>query len=84
VDGDPTCNRRFKVVANGHLSVEVFVYNRWGQMVFQTKDANVGWDGTVLNRGTELCPQEVYVYQVNAMSFSGKQYRYSGSVTLLR
>ncbi|MES2780427.1 MAG: gliding motility-associated C-terminal domain-containing protein, partial [Bacteroidota bacterium] len=84
VDGDPTCNRRFKVIADGHLSVEIFVYNRWGQMVYKSTDAREGWDGTVLNKGVELCPQEVYVYQVNATSYAGKQYRYSGSITLLR
>ena len=82
-DNDPNCNKVFKVVANGHLSVEVFVYNRWGQMVFKTTDANVGWNGNVMN-GTVECPQEVYVYQVNATSYSGKSYRYSGSITLLR
>ncbi|MES2779849.1 MAG: gliding motility-associated C-terminal domain-containing protein, partial [Bacteroidota bacterium] len=84
LDNDPNCNRVFKVVANGHLSIEIFVYNRWGQMVWKSTSASESWDGTVLNKGVELCPQEVYVYQVNATSFSGKQYRYSGSITLLR
>ncbi|MES2560887.1 MAG: gliding motility-associated C-terminal domain-containing protein, partial [Bacteroidota bacterium] len=84
LDGDPECNREFRVVANGHLSVEIFIFNRWGQLVFKTNNEKEGWNGTVLNKGVELCPQEVYVYQVNATSYSGKQYRYSGSVTLLR
>jgi gliding motility-associated-like protein len=82
-DGDIDCNRKFKVIANGHLSVEVFVFNRWGQLVFKTTNANEGWDGKMINT-SEDCPQEVYIYQVNATSFSGKLYRYSGSVTLLR
>jgi gliding motility-associated-like protein len=79
--GGDECNRVFRVVANGQLSIEVFVYNRWGQLVWKTNTPNDSWDGT--SKG-ELCPQEVYVYQVNATSFSGKQYRYSGSITLLR
>jgi hypothetical protein len=83
LDGDPDCNSVFKVAANGHLTIEIFVYNRWGQQVFHTKDAKEGWNGRI-NQTGEYCPQEVYVYQVNATSYSGKQYRYSGSVTLLR
>jgi hypothetical protein len=84
LDGEPNCNKVFKVVVNGQLSVEVFIYNRWGQLVFTSTDPNAGWDGTVQNKGADFCPQDVYVYQVNATSFSGKAYRYSGSITLLR
>jgi hypothetical protein len=82
-DGDVECNRTFKVAANGHMSIEIFVYNRWGQKVFESKSAEKGWNGRVMQDG-ELCPQDVYVYQVNATSFSGKKYKYAGSVTLLR
>jgi hypothetical protein len=38
----------------------------------------------VQNNGTDFCPQDVYVYQVNATSYNGKAYKYSGSITLLR
>jgi hypothetical protein len=85
-DGMP-CNQFFKVVADGQLSVELFIYNRWGQLVFSGKDEKVtreGWNGTVQNNLTDFCPQDVYVYQVNATSYNGKAYKYSGSITLLR
>ncbi|MCX6186823.1 MAG: gliding motility-associated C-terminal domain-containing protein, partial [Bacteroidetes bacterium] len=78
------CNRSFKVVADGFESIEIFVFNRWGQKVFETTDVNIGWNGSVLNKATEPCPQDAYIYQVNATSFSGKTYQYSGSITLLR
>lgn len=78
------CNRSFKVVADGFESIEIFVFNRWGQKVFETKDVNVGWNGTISNNNTDMCPQDAYIYQVNATSFSGKTYQYSGSITLLR
>jgi hypothetical protein len=83
VGGLENCNQYFKVVANGQLSVEVFIYNRWGQLVFHSTQPDAAWNGQVENTG-EYCPQDVYVYQVNATSFSGKAYKYSGSVTLLR
>lgn len=78
------CNRSFKVVADGFESIEIFVFNRWGQKVFETTDVTIGWNGSVLNKTTEPCPQDAYIYQVNATSFSGKTYQYSGSITLLR
>jgi gliding motility-associated-like protein len=80
-DGDPGCNRVFKISAAGYASIEIFVFNRWGQQVFYTNDANQGWDGKF--RG-EPAPQDVYIYQVNATSFNGKKYKYSGSITMCR
>jgi len=82
------CNRQFIVAADGHLSIEIFVFNRWGQQVFYTTDAKEGWNGTMRkgnqNNTGDVCPQDVYIYQINASSFSNKKYKYSGSVTLLR
>jgi gliding motility-associated-like protein len=83
-DGEPDCNTKFWVAAQGYATIEIFVFNRWGQQVFYTNNASIGWDGTVKNNGTDICPQEVYIYQINATSFNGKAYKYSGSVTLLK
>ena len=82
-EGEPHCNDVFQVSIDGYLSVEVFIFNRWGQQVFYTQDGSVGWNGKMDNKGAD-CPQDVYIYQVNATSFNGKQYKYSGSITLLR
>jgi hypothetical protein len=81
--GDPSCNRTFKPMADGFATIEVIVYNRWGQEVYRTTNPNDGWNGQINNNG-EICPQDVYIYMIYATSFSGKQYKYSGSVTLLR
>lgn len=83
------CNTTFKVSATGFETIEIFVFNRWGQMVYkynatdETFDNNEGWNGRDFNVGKD-CQQDAYVYQINATSFSGKKYSYSGSVTLLR
>lgn len=42
-------------------SVEFKVYNRWGQLVFETEDPNLNWDGTNL-QGEDLA-QGTYFYQ---------------------
>ncbi|MBP9688141.1 MAG: gliding motility-associated C-terminal domain-containing protein [Bacteroidia bacterium] len=79
----PGCNEKFYVYADGFKTIEVYVFNRWGEQVFSTINPNIGWNGKVNNSGAE-CPQDVYIYQVNATSFNDKKYTYSGSITLLR
>ncbi len=79
----PGCNDKFIVYAAGFATIEIFVFNRWGQQVFSSNTSDIGWNGTVNNIG-DVCPQDVYIYQVNATSFNGKKYTYSGSLTLLR
>jgi hypothetical protein len=81
--GDIPCNRHFFVQANGFETIEIYVYNRWGKLVFQTNKITEGWDGNDQKSGGE-CQQDAYVYQIFATSYSGKKYQYAGSVTLLR
>jgi hypothetical protein len=57
----------------------VYKYNA----VDETYDEAEGWNGRDFNNGKD-CQQDAYIYQINATSFSGKKYSYSGSVTLLR
>jgi hypothetical protein len=52
-------------------------------MTDKTYDPNEGWNGRDFNTGKD-CQQDAYIYQINATSFNGKKYTYSGSVTLLR
>ncbi len=72
----------FKPVHLGKVSLKSFsVYNRWGTKVFQTADINEGWDGKF---NGELQPMGVYVYTIEATTFSGKKFTMCGNVTLIR
>jgi gliding motility-associated-like protein len=77
------CNRSFKVAAQGYDAIEIFIFNRWGQMVYKSSNPDEGWNGRTFNSGQE-CEQDAYIYQINATSKIGKKYSYSGSITLLR
>lgn len=57
------------------------VYNRWGQLVFETTDKTVGWDGTFA--GAEL-PSAVFAYYLEVSCFGGEEFITKGNVTLLR
>jgi len=57
------------------------VYNRWGQMLFETSKINVGWDGIYQGEKAE---QGVYTYYVRFTTSDGQLYEKRGSVTLIR
>jgi len=45
---------------------ELFIYNRWGELIFETKDPNEGWDGSIGNgSSTALAPDGIYTWKVN-------------------
>jgi gliding motility-associated-like protein len=59
------------------------IFNRWGEIVFESYDAQVGWDGTY--GGGEICQDGVYVWQINfGESISDKKHEIRGHVTLLK
>lgn len=57
------------------------IYNRWGQMVFESNDPNLGWDGTYKNVPQ---PMDVYGYTLDATFFDGKKTTRTGDITLIR
>lgn len=57
------------------------VYNNWGQLVFETNDQKIGWDGTV--SGVEQ-PMSVYVWVLDVETRNKKTIHKNGDVTLLR
>lgn len=57
------------------------VYNRWGELLFETNDINAYWDG---NFSGEACEQDVYIWTVNGEYYNGEQFGLRGTVTLLK
>ncbi len=62
---------------------EMYVYNRWGQVVYQSNDVNEGWNGRMKNTGAK-CPQDVYSLLIRVRGGDGKLRRYNGSITIVR
>lgn len=57
------------------------VFDRWGEMVFESTDRSIGWDGTF--RGKQLDP-DVYDYYLKAECIDGEESIIKGNVTLLK
>ena len=87
--GSARGNDRFRVFAGAGVTsiVQMQVWDRWGELVYQT-DAqepssfpSYGWDGEF--RGEEM-PAGVYVYIITVLFEDGLVLNYRGNVTLLR
>lgn len=75
-------NDVFRLIRRGNATLRHFrIYDRWGVMVFETTNVEEGWDGTF--KGVPQ-PIGVYVYEVSAVSGTGKEFKKAGNVTLLR
>lgn len=56
------------------------INNKWGEMLFETRDSSIGWDGYYKN---QLCPEDVYVYRIKVKMPSGKVKEFVGDITLI-
>jgi gliding motility-associated-like protein len=57
------------------------VFDRWGEMVFESTDRLIGWDGTF--RGKQLDP-DVYDYYLQAICIDGDESIIKGNITLMK
>lgn len=75
-------NERLPVKVIGHVELSYFrIFNRWGQLVFETRQLNNGWDG--LFKGLPQ-PQGVYVWVAEGKDLTGKTVKAKGSFVLIR
>ncbi|MBL4756037.1 MAG: gliding motility-associated C-terminal domain-containing protein [Flavobacteriales bacterium] len=59
------------------------IYDRWGDLIFETDDYLVPWDGKA-NDGNDIAQQDVFVWMILALDDQGKRHQYVGHVTLVR
>lgn len=74
------------IFASGYdpYSYTLLIYNRWGELLFESHNVNVGWDGTY---GGKIVPDGSYVWKITfkePKSMSDKHHTKVGHVTLLR
>lgn len=74
-------NDVFYPLSEGVVTFHMMIFNRWGELIFESKQVNVGWDGYY--RG-ELCKQDVYVFKIQATFVDGEKVELVGDVTLIR
>jgi gliding motility-associated-like protein len=57
------------------------VYNRWGELVFETNDKTKGWDGIYKNKPADV---GVFGWYLKVKCYNGEETFKKGNVTLVR
>lgn len=79
-DGDGT-NDIFNFKSKYILEVNMKIYNRWGELVYQTSDVDQGWNGTVNGK---QAPLGTYIYYAELVDDMGINFVKSGEIILIR
>ena len=78
----PLANEKFKVVATGIKTFEMFIYSRWGEQLYHSQSyKDHGWDGKYNGLDSQI---DVYIYKVVVTGMDKKEYEYDGTVHLIR
>lgn len=80
-DGSPGKNDVFLPLIRGVKEFEMLIFNRWGELLFVSRDTQTGWDG--YHKG-KPCLQDVYVYRITATFEDGEKVVRVGDVNLIR
>ncbi len=62
-------------------SMHLAIHDRWGDLVFETRNQNTGWDGTYKGK---LAAPAVFVFYLDVVCGDGQEFSKKGNVTLLR
>lgn len=60
----------------------MYIFDRWGELIFTSDNFRKGWDGTVKG-STKAVEDGVYVYKIIVRDLGGTEHVYVGHVTLL-
>ncbi len=77
----PKINNVFRPIVNGEKSYSIILFNRWGEILWESKDKFESWDGKYKDEDAQ---QDVYIWHIKVTAYDGEEYKYEGTVTLLR
>ncbi len=74
-------NDVFFPYTSGVTQFSLQIYDRWGELIFESKDVKNGWDGYYKGK---ICQMGVYIWKASVKLNDGKEFSKSGDLTLLR
>lgn len=60
----------------------MYIYNRWGKLIKEITDLNIGWDLT--DENNNFAETDTYVYNAKMVGLDGKEMNKSGNITIIR
>ncbi|KXK23413.1 MAG: cell surface receptor IPT/TIG domain-containing protein [Bacteroidetes bacterium OLB12] len=80
--GNGTFNDVFLPIVKGAEEFNMQIFDRWGNLIFESNSANIGWDGYDKNGRT--LPAGVYVYKLTIRLSDGQRSTQIGDVTMIK
>ncbi|MCE3226827.1 MAG: hypothetical protein K0S32_1378 [Bacteroidetes bacterium] len=74
-------NNVFHPYTSGVIKYKLQIFNRWGEMVFESEDVHYGWDGRYKGK---ISPVGVYIWKAYVELNNGKIFDKMGDLTLIR
>lgn len=62
---------------------EMYIYDRWGNLIYKTNDMYKGWDGRA-NGGQNIAQQDTYVWKIRVIDVLGNIHSLVGHVNIVR
>jgi len=74
-------NRIFRPGVIDHVEeYHLMIFNRWGELIFESFDKDTGWDGYADGK---MSKEDVYIWKVEGKYSGGQSFLQSGDVTLM-
>lgn len=72
------------IIGDDPTAFHMYIYDRWGEKVYESTDRNNVWIGTMMNSGGELLPNGVYAWRLLTKLDEGGKKEFMGHVTLVK
>jgi gliding motility-associated-like protein len=76
-------NQEFYPVGSYVKAYEMWIYDRWGMLLFHSDNINNHWNGSVNNTGEQV-PIDSYVYKIQISDTESKKHEFVGTVSVIR
>lgn len=63
---------------------DLWIFDRWGNMVFHSEDLEKRWNGKFQNEGDEIVQEDVYVWKVKFKDIRGGAHEFHGTVSVIK
>jgi len=76
-------NDIFTAVGEAIDSFDMLIFDRWGELIYETSSLEKGWDGTAKS-SSEISMEGVYVYKIRIKDWQGVNHKFVGHVSLIK
>lgn len=79
-------NEKFLVKGMGlqENTFEMYIYDRWGRCVYESRNIYEGWDGSIGTTAPEKTLEGVYVYRIYVKDNLGILHQFTGKLVLIK